>query len=334
MIKDIKNELLNNTDSIINILESYHFHNPVIRGDEIRFAYEQGTNRTSVRLKLSETLWVSDYARPYLNGDLFEYIIKARNTTFSEVLKVVKKELGITEFTFAPKKTGVFGGFYGKIKSYKNDAEVKTYSEDILNGYVSVPTRRFLDDHINLEAHQAFGIRYDHTSQRIIIPIRNPYGELIGVKGRANWKVSDDEPKYLYLVPTTVSGTLYGYCENYEYLKDTIYVFEAEKSVMQCYSYGIRNAVALAGNNLSNTQCKLLLERNPSTIVFMLDTGLDFEHIEKNAKTILAYSKMRNIEIKYWDTAITLLPDKASPSDFGAETLKEIIETELEVYSE
>ena len=57
------------------------------------------------------------------------------------------------------------------------------------------------------------------------------------------------------------------------------------------------------------------------------------ESIKKNADKVLSYSKMRNIEVKYWDTSMTLLPDKASPSDYGADTLKEILNTELEVYS-
>lgn len=334
MIKDIKNELLSNPDSIINILESYDFFHPVKRGNEIRFGYGEGHNPTAIRLKLSETLWVSDYVRSEFNGDMFEYIIKSRNTTFSDVLKRVKDELGIIEFSSIQKHTGIFGGFYNHIKSRRDDIEVKTYPDNILNDYVKIPSRRFLDDNINLDAHNVFNIMYDIISQRIIIPIYNAYGELIGVKGRANWEVSEDEPKYLYLVPTSMSSTLYGYCQNYEHLAGAdILIFEAEKSVMQCYSYGIRNAVALGSNSLSNIQCKLLLERNPKCIVFMLDNGLGFENIKKNAEKVLSYSKMRNIEVKYWDTSMTLLPDKASPSDYGADTLKEILNTELEVYS-
>lgn len=334
MIKDIKNELLNKPDSIISILESYDFSKPTIRGDEIRFGYEEGLNPNAIRLKLSDILWVSDYARSYNDGDLFEYIIKSRNTTFAEVLSRVKKVLGITEFSYVRKKTGIFGGFYSNIKVKKDEPDIKTYSNTILDDYVLIPSRRFLDDNINLAAHKAFDIRYDIISQRVIIPIRNAYGELIGVKGRANWNVSEDEPKYLYLVPCSMSATLFGYCQNYEFLSGTdVYVFEAEKSVMQCYSYGIRNVVALGGNSLSNAQCKLLLERNPSSIVFMLDVGLGFENIKKNAEKIYSYSKMRDIEIKYWDTSMTLLPDKASPSDFGKETLLDVINTELEVYN-
>lgn len=332
MIKKLKKELLSKPDSIIHILESYDFSNPTIRRDEIRFGYGEGHNPTAIKLKLSESLYVSDYVRD-LSGDIFEYISKARQTTFVEVLKVVKKELGVTEFSKIHKNE-VFGGFYNRIGKKRTEIEVPVISESILDDYEQTPTRRFLNDNINFDAHKAFGIGYDTVSQRITIPIYNAYGELIGIKGRANWNTDDDEPKYLYLVPCPMSSTLYGYCQNYEYLsKEDILIFEAEKSVMQCYSYGIRNAVALGGNSLSDTQCKLLLERNPKSIVFMLDVGLDFDNIIKNAKKILSYARMKDIQIKYWDTSMTLLPDKASPSDFGVDVLNEIIETELEEYN-
>lgn len=333
MMKDIKNELLNNTDALIDILISYNFSSPVVRGNEIRFGFGEGHNPTAIRLKLTDSLWVSDYVRSDYNGDIFEYIIKSRCVKFTEVLAVVKEKLGIKEFSYIKKKTGIFGGVYSNIKSKKDDISVDIYDENILDEYIKIPSRKFLNDNINLAAHTMFDIRFDINSQRIIIPIRNAYGELIGIKGRANWDIGEDESKYLYLVRCPMSTTLYGYCQNYEYLSGAdILVFEAEKSVMQCYSYGIRNAVAIGSNSLSNSQCKLLLERNPSSIIFMLDVGLDFDNIKKNAEKILEYSKMRDIEIKYWDTNMTLLPDKASPSDFGKDTLLEVINTELEVY--
>lgn len=333
MIKKLKKELLSKPESIIHILESYDFSSPMIRGNEIRFGYGDGHNSTAIRLKLSDSLWVTDYVRD-LSGDIFEYISKARQTTFVEVLKVVKNELGVTEFSKIH-KAEIFGGFYNRIGKKRTEIDVPVISESILNNYEKILTRKFLDDNINIDAHRIFDIGYDVISQRITIPIRNAYGELIGIKGRANWEVNEDEPKYLYLVPCPMSSTLYGYCQNYEYLsKGDILIFEAEKSVMQCYSYGIRNAVALGSNSLSDVQCKLLLERNPKSIVFMLDVGLDSDNIVKNAKKVLSYARMKEVQIKYWDTSMTLLPDKASPSDFGVNTLKEILETELEVYSD
>lgn len=330
-MKKIKKILSDNPEYIVNILNSYDFYKPFIRGSEIRFGYGDGHNPTAIRLKLSETLWTTDYVRD-ISCDLFEYIIKTRHVTFSDVLSAVKKELGISCLSYGvKKKSGIFGGLYDGIKARDKDAAAfKVYDESILDSYVQVPTIRFLRDHINTEAHDVFNIRYDIEGQRIIIPIYNQFGELVGVKSRANYEVSDSEPKYYYYVPTPVSNILYGYSQNYEYLSDdSILVFEAEKSVMQCYSYGIRNAVALCGNSLSDIQCRLILERNPKTVIFLLDKGLDFDVTAKNAQKILHFSKLSDVKVKYWETELSELPDKSSPSDYGKQVLENILKNEV-----
>ena len=53
-------------------------------------------------------------------------------------------------------------------------------------------------------------------------------------------------------------------------------IFESEKSVLQCASYGYNNAVALGSNNLSEHQAKLILQLNPEHIIFMLDNNINF----------------------------------------------------------
>ena len=132
------------------------------------------------------------------------------------------------------------------------------------------------------ETQEYFNLHYDVENQRIVIPIYNSYGELIGAKGRANWKVEPDEQKYYYLIPCRISETLYGYSHNYPYLtNNTVYVAESEKAVMQAYSIGYRNFVSIGGSSLSTKQCVLLRELSPQKIIFLLDEGLDKDTIKK-----------------------------------------------------
>ena len=75
---------------------------------------------------------------------------------------------------------------------------------------------------------------------------------------------------------------LYGYSHNYSILTNGIvYIFEAEKSVMQCYTYGIRNCVALGSGTISKKQCQMILELNPKKVIFMHDAGFELESIEQ-----------------------------------------------------
>lgn len=327
MLKQLKRELLQSPQSIVNILEQYDFYKVRIQNNEIRCGIGEGHNPTSIRIKLvnNDNLFVSDYSRA-ISYDLINYIIKTRKAEFSDVLKVIKSELGISDFYEFSTKQSIFGGFYDRIRKKDSELYVKTYNETLLSEYQNVYSARFLKDNISFSAQDYFHIGYDTISQRITIPIYNAYGELIGVKGRATWETAEDEPKYLYIVPCPMSSTLYGYCQNYSYLcENDVYVFEAEKSVLQCYSFGVRNCVSLGSNSLSNTQCKLLMSLNPTRIIFILDKGLDYENTKRNSELLNAYLRMSDTKIFWWDwTKNTTLPDKASPSDFGRENFNRI----------
>lgn len=332
MLKELKNELLNNPQYIINILETYDFYKPHIKNNEIRCGLAEGHNPTAIRIKLdnNENLFVKDFVRNF-NYDIIIYIIKTRNVEFIDVLKVIKTELGIADFYNFNTQKSVFGGFYDKIHKTNSDLYVKSYDESILNDYQNIYNSRFAKDNISFLTQECFQIGYSLETQRITIPIRNAYGEIIGIKGRANWEVDAEEPKYLYLVSCSMSSTLYGYCQNYKYLSNgDIIIFEAEKSVLQCHSYGIYNCVSLGSNSLSITQCKLLMELNPKKIIFMLDKSLDYENTKINITKLSAFTRMFDTQIYWWDwTKNKTLPDKSSPSDFGKEVFKEILKNEI-----
>lgn len=332
MFKQLKDELLSNPQSIINVLETYEFYKPKIHNNEIRFGLHENCNPTAIRIKLinNDNLYVKDFVRG-LNCDLIQYIIKIRKVEFIDVLKSIKNELNIIDFNNFYSKKSVFGGFYDKIKNRNADFYSRIYNDEILNQYQNIYNTRFLKDNISFNAQDFFKIGYDVESQRITIPVFNSYGEIIGIKGRANWEVEENEVKYLYLIACAVSTTLYGYCHNYEYITNNdILIFEAEKSVLQCYSYGIRNCVAIGCNSLSPQQCKLIMKLNPKRIIFMLDKGLDIENTNINIEKIKSYMRMSDASILYWDWKLDdEFDNKASPSDLGKEKLLYVINNQL-----
>lgn len=338
MLKGIKQRLLENPESIVNILITYEFSKPIVKNNEIRFGLQEGSNPNgiSIRLHNNENLYVNDYIRG-INADLINYIIKVKNSDFRSVLSVIKTELGIESFYDISTQRQIFGGFYNRISKYNDDLFVKTYPYSILDDYIDSYSERFAKDNINVDAQDRFQLRYDVISQRIVFPVYNKYAELIGIKGRADWDVDEDESKYLYLVNCPMSSTLYGYTQNFTHLQDgEILIFEAEKSVMQCSSYGIYNAVALGSHSLSQTQCKMLMELSPKKIVFLFDKGLDLGETTKNIKALEQFTRMSDVQIYYWDweKSTVDLPEKASPSDCGKEKLKYILKHELVHYNE
>lgn len=333
MFEEVKMYLLDNPASIQRILETFDFDKVRIYNNEIRCAFEHGMNPTAIviRLKNNDGLFVKDYQRN-VNYDLITYIVKEKNIKFKDVINVVKQETGISSLYNYKKRTGLFGDIYNNITRSTGNIEVQTYPEEILNQYEDIPNLLWLMDGIEIATQRKWNVGYDVVSQRITLPIRTPTGEIMAIKGRANFELSEFEPKYLYLEQGPMSQTLFGFSENYDKLYDgNIMVFESEKSVLKLDSWGYHNAVALGSNSLSITQAKLLMSLNPKSITFMLDNNLPFENTKRNVEILREFCKMRKLDIKFWNWTYNLdLDDKAAPCDGTREEFIYILENEIE----
>ena len=337
MLEEVKSKLLENPESIQHILETFGFDKVKINNNEIRCAFEHGTNPTAVviRLRDNDGLFVKDY-RNNTCYDLITYLVKVKNIKFKDVLDAIKQETGIVSLYNYKRKVGLFGGLYDNIRRQKDDMEVKVYSEDILQDYENSPNLLWLNDGISLAVQHKWNVGYDVDSQRITFPIRTTTGEIMAIKGRANFELSEFEPKYLYLYNGPMSQTLFGFSENFESLYEgDILVFESEKSVLKLDSWGYNNAVALGSNSLSTTQAKLLMSLNPKSITFMLDNNLPLENTKRNVEVLQAFCKMRTLDIKYWNWEYNLdLDEKMAPCDSSKEEFVYILENEIEDTSE
>ncbi|GEM_PF-1354894 len=330
MLADIKKELINHPDKLKDVLEHFGYCNIVIRPKYISFGRDEKSSKKSIVINLenNEYLYTIDYARN-IRKDIFSYIIEQRKVEFIDVLNEVRHALGITDYYDFFDNKGIFGGFYEKIRKRRTN-KVNTYDDSILDCYVNCGNTRFLADNISLLSQKFFNIKYDVESQGIVIPIRNQFGQLMGVKERFNYDVPDGEMKYFYAVPCSMSQTLFGYSQNYEFLVDnTIYIFEAEKSCMQCYSYGIRNCVSLGSGSISIQQVKMLLELNPKRIIFLHDVGYGLENIMRNIDMVKNYSRFTEVELGYWSYFGRGYENKVSPSDLGKECLENILQNEI-----
>lgn len=327
MIQELKKELLKNPENICTLLTEFGFEHINIRGNYLRFARNhEGGQNISICLE-DEYLNVMDFVRGE-RTDIISYIIKEKHTDFKTVLGTIKRILNLSDEWRPQSRRSIFGGCYDGI-IHKANMSCKTYNEDILKDYLPLPNERFRKDKISLNVQVDWKIGYDPNTDRITIPIRNEFGQIVGIKGRRNYHTDDDcDPKYLYLLPCRMSNILYGYSENYSGMYGkTVMIFESEKSVLQCASYGYNNAVALGSNNLSEHQAKLILQLNPEHIIFMLDNNLPLKNTKRNINVLRSVCAMRVLRISYFDWEECLdLDEKCSPSDDGKETLDDILE--------
>lgn len=331
MLSEIKEELLKKPECIIELLEHFDFAHIKPSFKEIRFGRnDSGGPNIRIKLENNDYLVVNDYSRG-VRLDIFSYIAQEKNTTFKEVLQHTKKILGLDEEWKPAQRIKLFGGIYDNIWIPNREFNLKVYDESVLKQYEQYGNLMFLQDGISLASQKFWDIRFSTEENRVIIPIRNEYGSLVGAKGRLNGIPEEGEPKYIYTIPVASSQLLYGYSENYQYLYgNDIILVESEKSVMQAWDFGVRNIVGLGSNNLSEKQVKLLLQLQPRRIIIAMDEGLDFSQTKKNADMIKKICTMHELEVWYWDSTLDLDIDlKSSPTDMGKEKFEEIMNEQL-----
>ncbi len=114
--------------------------------------------------------------------------------------------------------------------------------------------------------------RYDRFRNRIMFPIRDGRGRVIGFGGRV---LGDDKPKYLNSPETEVfhkGRELYGIYETRKYAKqlDFIIVVEGYMDVIALAQYGLWNAVATLGTACGEEHLNLAF-RHVNEVIFCFD---------------------------------------------------------------
>jgi hypothetical protein len=332
---ELKKRLLNNPEHIENILEEYDFHNITVNSREIRCGFDEGTNNTSIRIKLNETLSANDFGRD-IHGDLFSLIMKCKEVTLKDIIKTVKEELGITYIEFQKTKK-IFGGFYDNIKRRnKNTTELKKYDEDVMKEYINKYNTLFLKDGIDFNTQRKFKLGVDHISSRITVPWYDFEESLVGIEGRYIGDYKNDEvSKWFPVIPFPKSQVLFGYNTNYSNLQsaDEIYVGESSKFVMQLDSMCVYTSVALGGNSIHNQQIKQLSWLNPKKIIFCFDEGLGMDLIDRQIEKTKILLKFTDIQIGFVNDKENIILEKDSknsPSDVGFNNFKELVTNYVE----
>lgn len=156
---------------------------------------------------------------------------------------------------------------------------------------------------------------YDRFRERIIFPIRNHRGQLVGFGGRT---LGDDSPKYLNSPETPVfhkSKTLFGLFEsiNSQQPIKEIVVVEGYLDVMQMHQHGLPYAVATLGTAVSKEHIQLLT-RYTKRIVFCFDGDQAGFSAAKKALFISLGMLVDQLEVHF-----VFLPENTDPDSILSE---------------
>ena len=286
-----------------------------------------GDNRQAITIYLNDNLTTIDYTRdiPQLNGcsDIFSLIEFFQNCNFFEAMKFACQCVGIDYYYDFEKDVDPAIQYTKMLMEMNNDGQeddeeklIKPIPEKILTYYQPWVNEQFYVDGITYIIQKEFEIGFDEDTQHITIPIRDEIGTLVGVKGRYLGEPPKDVSKYTYLEPCCKSQILYNLFRAYDYIQQlqTVFVFESEKSVMQCWSFGYKNCVATGGCKISKHQI-MMLEKISANIIFCYDSDVTIQELQEISKRF--FSEI-NIYAIYDRKQKYLNPlKKESPSDKG-----------------
>lgn len=214
------------------------------------------------------------------------------------------------------------------------EEQLPVYNHHILECFTQQP--RFLDvwmsEGIDYDVLVEFGVRFDMVRNRIVFPILDRNGRLVGIRVRNfNQDDIDSGRKYmplwhneeLYNCPKMM--VVYGYYQNKAVIKKLkeVIVFEAEKSVLKYGSCFTQNkSVAVGGSSFSQYHGIILKDAGVTKIVLAFDNdysedGDKYYGLKKMIKEAKKIQGMGfEVEIIYdWDQEY--LGNKDAPIDLG-----------------
>jgi hypothetical protein len=224
-------------------------------------------------------------------------------------------------------------------------------NENILEIFCYIPHEEWLKDHITSEALGRFDIGYYGLTNQITIPHFDSNNRLIGIRGRYLDKIDIDlVGKYAPLqiegkwLSHQLGSNLYGIHVTKDAIlrKKKIMLVEAEKSVLQCYSYFGEDSftVATCGSAITATQIKIILkELQVNEVLYAPDR--DYHEADSFEAEVWWQKQIKKLAPLIPYVKVCLVADrkdrlnfKDSPTDQGKEVLLELLDEKIVITTE
>jgi len=280
-------------------------------------------------------------------GNIYNFVMKIENVSFERAVEIVAKwaNVEVPQFEYSKDKKKIFD-IHEKLAEYFNkklieNKEILSYLfergldlesiEKFKLGFAPKSIIEFLNENkkegINIKETGIFP--YSHFVERIMFPIRNVSGKIVGFSGRA---MKGEMPKYINSTEKFFKKgeTLYGLYEGKEEIlktKEAILV-EGYMDVIILSKNGIKNCVSSMGTSFTEDQAKIL-KRFSDRVIISFDP--DIGGIE-GTKRALEIAEKYNFEIK-----ILSLPENLDPDEYvikyGKDNLLNLISSSDDVIS-
>jgi len=213
-------------------------------------------------------------------GGMIGYLIDFEGMSFEDAVKKAASLANVDLSKMCQSKTMTFLKRYRMMKSQKKEV----YQHEILPAttmkkYKKCKVQEWLDEGIEQEVMDLFGVRIDDIGNRIVYPVYDIEGNLINVKGRTryeNYKAMKIA-KYINYYTVGVMDYFQGLETTLPYIQEEneVIIFESVKSVMKAYGWGYKNCVSAEKHTLTPEQIDLLIKLRVN-VVLAYDSDVNY----------------------------------------------------------
>ncbi|MBQ2397784.1 MAG: toprim domain-containing protein [Bacteroidales bacterium] len=262
------------------------------------------------------------------SGGMIGYLIDFEGLTFEDAVNKAARLAKVDLSKMCKSKTMTFLKRYKTIQNQQKEVyQHEILPSSILDKYKKCKIQEWLDEGIEQEVMDLFGVRVDDYGNRIIYPVYDVEGNLINIKGRTRYKNYKKMKLAKYINYYTV-----GVMDYFQVLETTlpyiqeeneIIIFESIKSVMKAYGWGYKNCVSAEKHTLTQEQINLLIKLRVN-VVFAYDSDVQYTKDEVR-EDIDKLRRLTNVYIvedrqKLLGGAIA----KNSPVDCGLDVWEEL----------
>lgn len=276
------------------------------------------------------------------NIDIFTIVQQEENLTFNESIEWVMNFFNLNKKAGFGRPKKVEHKPREMIKKEINiDERLPSYYESILNTFIDYKPIEWLKEGISKDVMDLFEVRYDINSHSIIIPCRDMFGSLVGIRTRnLDEKVIEEYGKYglftdsISKIPykCLTGRLLYGLNINKDKIQETkmIVLVEGEKSVLKAKTWFGDNDITVAsfGANLTNYQIEIIKSLGVTDVIFAYDKEIDDKINDKIKKVYKKCSLIFNVY--YIEDTDDLLKEKDSPLDRGLDVYRKLLDDRKE----
>ncbi|MEK7180824.1 MAG: DNA primase [Patescibacteria group bacterium] len=242
-----------------------------------------------------------------IGGDIFSFLMRYENIEFAEALKILAEKAGIELQRVSPADYRLFGLLYDL-----NDAAKEFYIRELKNSEVAINylKSRGLKPETAAEFEIGFapssfealnlyllnlgnrpddilraglavksekGVQFDRFRGRIMFPIRNNLGKVVGFTGRVLPELDNGQSgKYINSPETAIfnkSKIIYGFSKAKDFIRESksVLLVEGQMDMIMAWQSGIKNVVACSGTALTLDHLRAL-KRFTDQILISFDT--------------------------------------------------------------